>query len=38
MFLSVSFAQQSHPAFTEYQDLLADLEERLSSVPNVQGK
>ncbi|CAJ1820340.1 unnamed protein product [Sphenostylis stenocarpa] len=26
---------ESHPAFTEYQDLLTDLEERLSSVANV---
>ncbi|KAL5167079.1 RAB6A-GEF complex partner protein 1 [Glycine soja] len=29
---------ESHPAFTEYQDLLEDLEERLSSVANVEGK
>ena len=38
MFLSVFYEQQSHPAFTEYQDLLEDLEERLSSVANVEGK
>ncbi|ESW11798.1 hypothetical protein PHAVU_008G060200 [Phaseolus vulgaris] len=31
-----STTMESHPAFTEYQDLLADLEERLSSVPNVE--
>lgn len=29
---------QSHPAFTEYQDLLEDLEEKLSSVANVEEK
>ncbi|KAH1235043.1 hypothetical protein GLYMA_09G256700v4 [Glycine max] len=29
---------ESHPAFTEYQDLLEDLEESLSSVANVEGK
>ncbi|XP_027350147.1 RAB6A-GEF complex partner protein 1-like isoform X2 [Abrus precatorius] len=29
---------QSHPAFTEYQDLLEDLEEKLSSVANVERK
>ncbi|KAK7394736.1 hypothetical protein VNO78_15273 [Psophocarpus tetragonolobus] len=29
---------ESHSAFTEYQDLLADLEEKLSSVANVEGK
>lgn len=38
MFLSVFYALQSHPAFIEYQDLLADLEEKLSSVANVEGK
>ncbi|XP_061361240.1 uncharacterized protein LOC133305118 isoform X4 [Gastrolobium bilobum] len=27
---------QSHPAFTEYQDLLEDLEQKLSSVANVE--
>ncbi|XP_020218579.1 RAB6A-GEF complex partner protein 1 [Cajanus cajan] len=29
---------ESHPAFTEYQDLLVDLEEKLSSVANVVEK
>ncbi|KAK7295112.1 hypothetical protein RJT34_18016 [Clitoria ternatea] len=29
---------QSHPAFTEYQDLLEDLQEKLSSVANVEVK
>lgn len=30
------FTLQSQPAFAEYQDLLEDLEQRLSSVPNFQ--
>jgi hypothetical protein len=37
-FLLVFYALQSHPAFIEYQDLLEDLEEKLSSVANEEEK
>lgn len=37
-FLFSMHCLQSHPAFTEYQDLLEDLEEKLSSVANVEEK
>jgi len=36
--LLVFYALQSHPAFTEYQDLLEDLEDKLSSVANEEEK
>lgn len=32
------YALQSHPAFIEYQDLLEDLEDKLSSVANEEEK
>lgn len=34
----IFYALQSHPAFTEYQDLLEDLEEKLASVANEEEK
>lgn len=35
-FLHVIYVLQSHPAFAEYQDLLEELEEKLSSVADVE--
>ena len=32
------YALQSHPAFAEYHDLLEDLEDKLSSLANLEEK